>query len=60
MITERDAYVEMDQVRAQEISLLDAARKIYQWATFADEALLKGDVDLARACIAVVVEMTKR
>lgn len=60
MVTERDAYVEMDQVRAQEISLLDAARKIHQWANYADEALMKGDVGLARACIQVVVEMTKR
>lgn len=60
MVTERDAYVEMDQVRAQEISLLDCARKIHQWATYADEALMKGDVSLGRACIAVVLEMTKR
>lgn len=60
MITERDAYVEMNQVQKQELSLLDVARRIHQWATYTDEALMKGDVGLARACIAVVVEMTKR
>lgn len=60
MVTEQDAYVTIKRMREQETSLLDASNKIYQWATFTDEALMKGDVELASACIAVVLEMTKR
>lgn len=60
MVTERDAIEETKKVRWGEMGLLDAARRIHQWATYADEALMDGNVEIARACIAVVKAMTER
>ena len=58
MITERNALVELRHLSNPEVwedcSPLSGLKKIGNWATYAQEAIQRNDIQAAKACIAVI------